>query len=95
VHLRGLGFLAMNQDRLIELHSKYAEADEVQHENNKEYQEYLLELIINPESRSVINRLEMEWSYQAMPRMGSGSAHAVKFAKGKLKEVNSYQTYVS
>ena len=34
-------------------------------------------------------------SYQSMPRMGSGAAHVVKFEKGKLKEVNSYQTYIS
>lgn len=34
-------------------------------------------------------------SHQSMPRMGSGAAHVVKFEKGKLKEVNSYQTYIS
>lgn len=34
-------------------------------------------------------------SYQSMSRMGSGAAHVVAFKKGKLTEVNSYQTYVS
>lgn len=34
-------------------------------------------------------------SYQSMPRMGSGAAHVVAYKKGKLTEVNSYQTYIS
>lgn len=34
-------------------------------------------------------------SYQAIPRMGSGAAHVVKFDMGRLQEVNSFQTYIS
>jgi hypothetical protein len=34
-------------------------------------------------------------SYQSMPRMGSGAAHVAAYKKGKLTEVNSYQTYIS
>ena len=34
-------------------------------------------------------------SFQPMPRMGLGMAHKVNFAKGVLKEVKSYQTYIS
>jgi len=35
------------------------------------------------------------WSHQALPRMGSGTAHVVNFENGKLKEINSYETYLS
>ena len=52
----------MNQERLLELNSKYAEVDEARQENNAEYHEYRLELINNLESRSLINQLEMERS---------------------------------
>lgn len=52
----------MNQERLLELHLKYAEVDEARQENNAEYHEYRLELINNLESRSLINQLEMERS---------------------------------
>jgi hypothetical protein len=34
-------------------------------------------------------------SFQPMPRMGLGMAHRVNFSKGVLKEVESYQTYIS
>ena len=34
-------------------------------------------------------------SFQPMPRIGSGKAHEVNFIKGVLKEVESYQTYIS
>ena len=52
----------MNQERLLELHWKYAEVYEARQENNAEYHEYRLELINNLESRSLINQLEMERS---------------------------------
>ena len=34
-------------------------------------------------------------SFQPMPRIGLGKAHKVNFIKGVLKEVESYQTYIS
>jgi hypothetical protein len=34
-------------------------------------------------------------SFQPMPRIGLGKAHKVNFTKGVLKEVESYQTYIS
>ena len=34
-------------------------------------------------------------SFQPMPRIGLGRAHKVNFTKGVLKEVESYQTYIS
>lgn len=52
----------MDNDRLIELHSKYSSVEGVLHEYNEEYHNYRLELINNPESRFLIYRLEMEQS---------------------------------
>jgi hypothetical protein len=34
-------------------------------------------------------------SFQPMPRIGLGKAHKVNFIKGVLKQVESYQTYIS
>ena len=53
---------ASNNQRFIELHSRYARVSESEYENDKEYTEYRLLMINDPASRAYVQSLEMEHS---------------------------------